>query len=222
MATLSIATAKKLVRKNLDELEPNGSVMYQDEYNDNQSLDDIIARNLPEAINAVHKAAPVQLLQGENVTLIYTPLPPNTMGGVCEFTTDGSVGQIMRVVACRAADSVITLTDYTPEASVEGQKQNNPYIRGTYDRPVLVRCQSSPSMWRYYSLKDTTENTTGVIAVFQAIYQKEYNETTPASSYFISSLLQQNIIDYLTALVMETYNDQRAQGFFTRANQFAA
>ena len=71
MVTLSPSTAIELVRKNLDELDPNGSVMYEDEngsadeYGDNASLDDIIRRNLPEAINAVHLTAPVAMLEGK-------------------------------------------------------------------------------------------------------------------------------------------------------------
>ena len=218
-ATLLVSTAVELVRKNLDELEPNGSVMYADEDNNNSSLDDIIERNLPEAINAVQKVAPVQLLEGEEANIIgYTrileghnrPLGIHTSGDT-----------ILRVVAFRVKDSEITLTDYTPEASVEGRKQLNEYTRGTYDKPVLVREQANLHDWIYYSLKDTTETVGNPVATFQVIYEKKYADTIPAEGYAISSLLRQNIIDYLTARVMETYSDQRAQAFFTRALQFA-
>ena len=58
MIALLTSDAVALVRKNMDELDPNSSMLYDtengsaQEYGDNQSLDDIVARNLPEAINA--------------------------------------------------------------------------------------------------------------------------------------------------------------------------
>lgn len=216
-ASLTISEAVELVRKNLDELEPNGSVMYEDEDNSNSSLDDIIARHLPEAINAVHKAAPVHLLEGKSASLAGVAVPDDE-SRVLTINTEGQAGVILRLVAFRAVDSEHVVSIATPEASVEGRKQLNPYIRGTYDNPVLVRCQSDKNKWMYYSLKDNTENGPSAVGVFQVIYEQKYNES--AESYDISPLLRQNIIDYLTALTMETYVDQRAQGFFTRANQF--
>ena len=69
MAQFTPEDAVMLVRRNLDELEPNGSIMYGTD-TDNESLDNIIKRHLPDAINAVHLAAPVNLLEGEEAVII--------------------------------------------------------------------------------------------------------------------------------------------------------
>lgn len=232
MDTLYAATAVTLVRKNLDELDPNGSIMYEDEngssvdYGDNASLDNIILRNLPEAINAVHRAAPVQLLEGN----------PYTDGELASVVVnaDGSLlialsatAHFLRLVAFQAADSNIVVTDVIGEATPEGRKQLNPTIRGRYDRPKLVQCQGRHTgpIFKYYSLNEHGLNFDDYqaqpsSAIDQLVFIKEYKYYDGTVSYDISRVLRQNIIDYLTGLVLETYNDQRAQIFFSKANNF--
>ena len=204
MTTITPAAAVVLVRKNLDELDPNGSVMYSGE--DNTSLDDIIKRMLPEAINMVHLAAPVQMLEGKQGTISN----PSVTDGVLSFSTNN----FLRLVSFKASDSDIVITDPIPEASPEGRKQLNPYIRGRYDRPRLVRLQAQDS-FKYYSLKAST-TAADAVSVFLVVEEQTYNN----EGYEISYRLRQNIIDCLTAKVMETYNDQRAQSFYQKANDF--
>lgn len=326
MHTLSANTAVMLVRRNLDELDPNGSVMYTDESTDNASLDNTIKRLLPDAINAVHLAAPVAVLEGESVEASEIS-DTSCEDGVLTFGLN--IGHLLRLVAFQAIDSDIVVTEVIPEASPEGRKQLNKYIRGRYDRPRLVRMQGVTThvlgdytpVFRYFSLQEgalpkiddfemgvyllkndiaafsyylggpdvgglegteqdceivtigTTEfwhipfDTPGyrggtitiggteyawgsldesertftffangiehytfqdildLLAVlfikrFLIIKEQTYNETTPATEYPISGLLRSNIIDYLTALVMETYGDQRFQLFSQRAMAF--
>ena len=245
MDTLSFSTARLLVRKNLEELDPNGSIMYNDEsgsadtYNDNGSLDDIIRRNLPEAINAIHKIAPVQLVEGEKHVF------PSDDNGCVQITEDGviviklqSSDSFLRLVEFQAKDSNIVVTDILPEASPEGRKQLNPYIRGKADRPRLVLTQNSFSapVLKYYSLTviapyvilpydgdvrwGTSQRWPLCLNRFSYVKKQLYNESSPASSYNISRALRENIIDYLTALVLETYSDQRAQAFYKKAAAF--
>jgi len=206
MTTITPAAAVVLVRKNLDELDPNGSVMYSGE--DNTSLDNIIKRMLPEAINMVHLAAPIQMLEGKQGTISN----PSVTDGVLSFSTNN----FLRLVSFKASDSDIVITDPIPEASPEGRKQLNPYIRGRYDRPRLVRLQAQDS-FRYYSLKEAT-TASDAVSVFLVVEEQTYN--ADAANYEISYRLRQNIIDCLTAKVMETYNDQRAQSFYQKANDF--
>lgn len=328
MDTLLTSSAVELVRKNLDELDPNASVMYTDENSDNASLDDIIKRNLPEAINAVHLAAPVSLLEGESVSasaLDQLYFEDGVFSFRCKET------KLLRLVAFQMADSPIVLTDIIPEASPEGRKQLNSYIRGTFDRPRLVRKQgittSYPS-FRYYCIADGTVpnvslsdkiyleqpnlsiltaweitypggSTSGTSAAEYTILGKPYfvipippeysgsaglsvtlnnsasysasivlpgpivgsfnnnsgidfhsmeelkgdwlasndietflvikrlsyvapTDLVPDPSYNISGLLRQNIIDYLTAVVMDTYADQRSQIYYQKASNYIA
>lgn len=220
MVTLSRSDAIALVRKNLDEVEPNGSSMYLDEGNDNLSLDDIISKNLPEAINAVNLAAPVQLLEGEGYNFSGTDTI-TIDDGILSFSL-GADSKYLRLVAFQAADSPIVLTDTIAEASPEGRKQLNPYIRGTYDRPRLVIQQGRHTgpVFKYYTLKGTSVYANPSDAIAQFLYAKEQLYAASTTEYTISRRLRQNIIDSLTALVLDTYGDQRAQTFYQKANSF--
>lgn len=218
MVTLSPSDAVTLVRKNLDELDPNGSVMYDpdDSHGDNASLDDIIRRMLPEAVNEVHLAAPTQLLEGKAVTVV----DPAISEGVLSFSL-GADSKYLRLVAFRAADSGIVVTDPLPEASPEGRKQLNKYIRGRYDRPRLVLLQGRHTgpAFKYYSMSDGYGGT-AADAIAQLSIVEEQFYSADATGYEISRRLRQNIIDALTAKVLETYSDQRAQAFYQKANNF--
>lgn len=230
MVTLTPATAITLVRKNLDEAGLNESVMYTDENNDNLSLDDLVRKNLPEAINITHLAAPVWLLEGIPYQFSATTRPEGEtcqilQGGILEFSPS-KASNFLRLVAFKAADSGIVVTDVLNEASPEGRKQLNPVIRGRYDRPRLVRLQGevSPPRFRYYTLRESSYNNgtnpAGLIDSFSFVREQAY--IPQASGYDISRLLRQNIIDQLTAMVLATYKDQTLQQYFQgRANSFA-
>lgn len=222
MVTLSTADAVSLVRKNLDEQDPNGSVMYDADngYGDNASLDDEIRRTLPEAINAVNLAAPVQLLEGKSVT---ASAPDISSEGVLSFSLpEGS--KFLRLVAFQASDSPIVVTDVLSEASPEGRKQLNRYIRGRYDRPriVLQQGRHTEPEFKYYTLRNggSSYAMAPAAAIAQLLVVQEQFYASDAAGYDISRRLRQNVIDCLTAKVMETYNDQRAQSYYQKANNF--
>lgn len=230
MTTLSTATAITLVRKNLDEAGLNESVMYTDENNDNLSLDDIIKKDLPEAINAIHKIAPIGLLEGVEYSFSSASKPEGeniviASDGVMTFSPSKS-SDFLRLVAFKAVDSPIVVTDAIPEASPEGRKQLNQYIRGRYDRPRIVRMQGNltPPQFKYYTLKQSTVSSTNrakdAVALFSFVREQFYSPS--ATGYDISRLLRQNIIDWLTGMVLETYSEQAAQqAFYAKAQAFA-
>lgn len=228
MITITPATAISLVRKNMDEAGLNESVMYTDEYNDNLSLDDIIRKSLPEAINAVHLLCPVTLLEGERYTFTTSGSRPEgeniyLAGNVLVFSPSVA-SQMLRLVAFRAVDSGIVVTDVIPEASPEGRKQLNPYVCGTYDRPRLVRAQgeTTPPLLKYYSLKGETvsrlANPASAISLFSFVREQFYDPVL--SGYNASRYLRQNIIDRLTAMVMEIYGMQSAGTYYERSTSF--
>lgn len=221
LQSLSLSDAVSLVRKNLDEVDPNGSVMYTDDDSDNSSLDDIIARNLPEAINAINLSAPVALLEGAVIEGSGMTDEANE-DGVLSFSI--SDGGFLRFVAFKATDSDIVVTDVLGEGTAEGRKQLNKWLRGQYDCPRLVllhkRDQNSGKIsFKYYSLKEGfKKEESSHIEYFEYIKELVYSEGT--AEYEIASRLRQNIIDCLTAMVMEIYSDQRAQYFFQKASNF--
>ena len=224
MATLAVETAVALVRKNLDEQDPNGSIMYDDQngssaaYGDNESLDSLIAKDLPEAVNAVHKIAPVNLLEGKDAVAGDYYTVASVADGVMSFVLKADTNYL-RLVAFRASDSDIVVSDVIPEASPEGRKQLNPHIRGRKDRPRLVQLQgrhTGPS-FKYYSC-----GSTATVAVLIFVQEQFYTPQVGSTevTYDISRRLRQNIIDYLTAQVMETYGDQRSQAYYQKALTF--
>lgn len=223
LQSISVSEAISAVRKNLDEIDPNDSVMYSDEGTDNLSVSDIISRNLPEAINAVCMAAPVTLLEGTELSFEGSTSVEVSSEGVVYFDLP-QTSRFMRLVAFQASDSPIVVTDVIPEASPEGRKQKNRHIRGTYDRPRLVQVQGvhSGPAFRYYSLKTASEyeeDPASAIRTFSYVEEQKFSPRAEGYSY--PRRLRQNIIDLLTASVMEIYNDQRAQVFIQKANNFA-
>jgi len=213
MKQLSVADAIAAVRKNLDEIGLNESIMYTEESTDNDSLDGTIRRTLPEAINLVNKTAPVTLLEG--VDYKSGPFEGATIDNgslVFSFTAD-----YLRLVAFQAADSPIVLTDVLDEASPEGRKQTNKFIRGTYDRPRLVGEQGARGTYtfRYYSLKDGAayqSNPVRAIRRFSFVKEQFYNDS--AASYPVPDALRQNILDELTALVLAIYGENDKANYF--------
>lgn len=210
MHTLSIADAVAAVRKNLDEQGLNESVMYGDENADNDSLDSIISKTLAEAVNDIHAAAPAYLLEGREIT---------------EFTTCGFDDRVLfftfdadclRVAAFQANDSDMVVTEVIPEASAEGRKQLNKWIRGTYDNPRLVQTQGETYLpsFRYYSLKDDTYKDDPKAAIRQLRIIDNLTWSEKDTEYKVSTDLRDSIIYQLTALVCRIYGKADAADYF--------
>lgn len=227
MIPLSVSEAIALVRKNLDELDPNGSAMYEpteigsaDEYGDNRSLDEIISRNLPEAINSVQLDAPIQLLEGVEHTFSEGDVTLSD-DGVLTITV-GDDSKFLRLVAFQASGSPVVVTDVIPEASPEGRKQLNKFIRGRFDRPrlVLVQGRHTGPVLKYYTLDNPEEFEDARDAVARFSYAEEQFYPGGEAGYSVSRRLRQNVIDRLTAIVLETYSDRRAEYFNSKSNTF--
>ncbi len=252
MLNLSPTDAVTLVRKNLEELDPNGSIMYNDDggsnsqYGDNASMDSLIKRNLPEAINAVHLSAPAQLLEGEQHVFSDPSDVVISLDGVMSISL-GENANLLRLVSFQAADCPIVVTDLLSEASAEGRKQLNTYIRGDVTRPriVLTHGTHDAPVLKYYTLSSvnnyvvTDDNDAhhgetlplvpetppenyqwSPAAISQLSYIKEQTFSEQAAGYPVSRMLRQNIIDYLTAMVLEVFGNQRAEYFYKKAQAY--
>lgn len=225
MTPITPADAIAAVRKNLDEQGLNESVMYNDENADNDSMDSIIAKTLPEAINEIHRIAPVYLLEGDSLVERNDNQGSESSSSQEDVSISGRVllfsvpDTCLRLVAFQAADSDIVVTDVIPEASAEGRKQLNPYIRGTYDNPRMVKVQGKggPMSFRYYSLKDNSfdNHPTDAISRLEVIYQAVYNDQEGAS-YQASTELVDSIMYQLTAMVLAIYGQAEMANYFTQ------
>ena len=216
MTEISVAEVIKGVRKNLDEIGLNESVMYNTEDTDNDSLDKTIKMTIAQAINEVHLAAPSYMLEGVSFRssgLDYSEFDD----GVLTFSFHEP---FLRLVAMKAMDSRIVITDLIPEASAQGREQLNRYVRGTYQRPVLVMAagRSAYPEFRYYSLKDGSfaDNPEGAIDRFEYIPKQTFSEG--ATEYLISPDLRMAVLDYLTGMVLAIFGEgDKAKYFFDKA-----
>lgn len=217
MVTITPSDAVAAVRKNLDEQEINASALYvsgSPDTTDNDSLDAIIKKTLPEAINAVHRNADHVLLEGVDATLTGVTIASN----IVSFSV---TEKILRLVAFQAVDSNVVVGDYTPQYSAEGRKQNNQYVRGTYDDPVLVKLEGINS-FRYYTIKSETattyaENPAGAIEKCKIVPEVTY--AAAAVSYNVSTLLRETVLLHLTGMVLSIYGESdKAKYFFDKAS----
>ena len=209
MITLSRNEAIAAVRKNFDEQELNPSSMYG-ESTDNAEFEGIIDKTIPEAINAVNSAAPVNMLEGD----ITSMTSPQISDGVVSFSV---YAKALRLVYFQASDSPVVLTEFVPVASAEARKQSNPFVRGTFDNPVLV--QVTPTTFKYYTVKSTTEDTDDFRVSFLKICEhKDIPSGATDVTYDGVPILKQAIIYQLTGMVLAIYGESdKAQYFFNLA-----
>ena len=206
-----------LVRKNLDEQRVNDSDMLDVDDLDSNEFEEILEKNLPEAINSVHTAAPVTILDGE--TLDADEISGASISaGVLSF---GTRQEMLRLIAFKASDSPYVVCDPVPEYSAEGRMQLNPYTRGTSDRPRLVLLQGKVedylSSFRYYSIEHSFAAPEQAIERFEYIPMYHYKKDGP-DSYRVAENVIENVINYLTAIMLATYNSSdKAAYFFTKA-----
>lgn len=217
MVTITPSDAVTLVRKNLDEQEINASAMYASgtpDNTDNDTLDQIIRKTLPEAVNAVHRSAPHALLEGEDATLTGVTISNN----VVSFTASAPM---LRLVAFKAIDSPVVLGDWVPEYSAEARKQDNAYIRGTYDAPVLVKVEGEDS-FRYYTILPATATSyaaSPATVISKCKFVPEQTYSALAASYKVSALLRDAAILHLTGMVLSIYGEtEKAKYFFDKAS----
>ena len=213
MITILKRDAVAAVRKNLDEEGLNESLMYNDENADNDSVDSIIEATLPEAINEIHRTAPVTMLEGDTATSY----------GECSVDGEGVLSfvvnapRFLRLVAFQAVDSDIVITEVVPEATAEGRKQLNRYVRGTYDNPRLVQLQgkSYPAAFRYYTMKKVGHYPNKPrAAIRQLRFVEELTRDNMVAGYKASPELVGSIIDKLTAMVLSIYGQGEAANYF--------
>ena len=216
MYQLSLSEAQLLVRRNFDEQMENDSNMLGVD-SDSEQFDSLLAKMLPDAINAVHANAPIQLLEGKFLD-VQTLGNIKVVGDVLYF---GIRGSFLRMVAFKADMSPV-ISDVVPEYSAEGRMQLNPYTKGTYDRPKLVlvqgREQSNETSFRYYSLYKNYSNEDAFKAIERCEYIQRYRYDESTVSYGVAENVVENVIDYLTAQMMLTYNEaDKATFYFNKA-----
>lgn len=211
MEALSVTYAIGHVRRSLDELETNASAMLGQEM-DGASIDVICAACLPEAVEYVHRNAPLALLDG-------IAAEPDDMevldGGVyLEIRMKRKMERLL-YVRCSGSGNVVTTA--VQEDSPEGRMQLNPYTRGTYDSPVLVRMASGEGLkpvFRYYSPR-----TQGNDMELHLGYIPHQDKGLPV--YMVSGRAVNAVLDRLVGLVLYSFSEaDKAAIYFSKADKW--
>lgn len=199
-----LSDAISFVRARLDEIAFNQDDMIS-AAQDDRNLDTTVERLLPEAAEVVFLSAPAHLLEAET-----TETKQNQYGAVNIVPA----GDFLRLVYVKASDSDIYVSNAVPFNSPEARMQEDKYTRGTPDAPVLVQgpSDSGDTDFRYYTMTSHGSIKLAYIKMPQIA----------SGTIFCPRLLTEAVLNELTAKILETYNDQRAQLFHQKATTYLA
>lgn len=212
MYPLTVSEAILLVRKNYDEIASDDSDMTDIiDDKDSNEFEDVLAKTLPEAINAVHALADVTTLDGE---VLPEDATVSFEGDCLKIEIPGS---FLRMVAFKEKNSLLTICDTVDEYSAEGRMQLNPYTRGTADHPRMVLMQTKKddkTVLKYYSVE--RKETSPASNIERLEYIKRYKHGS--TSYNVADDHVTTVIDHLTGMMCSIYGDvNKAQYFFQKA-----
>lgn len=216
MVTITRDAVIAAVRKNLDEQGLNPSAMYG-QSQDSQELDSIIYNTLPEALEYIHLVAPIDMVDGEELNESSTALAFSVTNKVLDINFTGSKAvKVARLLSFKCGSSDL-LTEAYFEDSAIGRKQKNKYVQGKPDEPVLVLMGDSEGLYPHYKYYTTEDGVSEANVSFSLRYYAK-PEADAEGSYKCSSKLENQVIYYLTGLVLSIFNEkEKATHFFALA-----
>lgn len=221
---LYLSDAIEFVRARMDELSFNNDDMISPA-DDDRNFDTTVEKLLPEAAEFVDRAAPASLLEPEK--MIYVSSVGASADGIesSELMEDGSIkikisldSGFLRAVSFICSDSELYVTGTIAFDSPEARMQTNPYVRGTYDAPVLIeRKEPGKVILTYYSVKDTAD-----VPGF-TLYKIDKPSYADDKSIFCPDSLGPAVLNRLTGMVLDTYREnQLAQTFYQKSLSYIA
>lgn len=219
---LALNDAIRQVRTRLDELSAEETDMMLSSADD-RNLETTIEELMPEAIKSVHLSAPLSLLRGITIdnkehTLEGIVIKQDAADrSVLVLDFRGTSAEILRLISANIMNNKVTVFEAYSEDSILGKMQQNKYLRGTPTHPFIIETSESEGyspVYRYYSLptNNNLEDITYKLTYFPA------PEKSADNKYFISDKLYLSVVNYLTGLVLQTYEKtELAQIYFTRA-----
>lgn len=214
---LSATVALEFVKKSIDEFTSiaEGSMMTS---SDSPALEKMVDEAMEEAVVRVHENADPRYLDGVTETVTGTPYTP--VGATAQNTIlkVSLTKDVIRVLSIQNDNSPILVTEFIPEGSAEARKQENEYIRGTYDDPRVVQRRKSGAggykpEFIYYSISDPGNKN----------FTVEYIPYPDAADdeYSICPRLKSAVLNEVTAIVLEGLGEvERAQIHRARYAQY--
>lgn len=201
---MQVSSAIAFVRARMDEIAFEQGDMIP-VAQDDRNLDNTIGQLLPEAVQVVVLASPAHLLESDSV---------ETQSAIASGPVDMSVDDdFLRMVYMKASDSDVFVTNPVPFNSPEARMQANPYTKGTPDAPVVVLTPlNAGAKFTYYSLGEAGSVELAYISKPEIV----------SHAIFCPVRLEEAVLNELTAMVLETYNDQRSQLFHQKVTAYLA
>lgn len=182
-------------------------MMLTDQVVDDFQFEAIVTASIPEAVNTIHLLAPSNRLEGnDDVEKCEVERHHN----VLEITP--SKDDFLRLVRLYVRGANHPVFDVLPEESAEAMAQRNPYTCGTRMSPRVVQKNGNTSQptLLYYSVESLNDE----LKAFVYVPRLE----SVGTSFEVSSSLELEILNYLTAMVMNIYNEhEKAKVFYDRA-----
>lgn len=215
---LSATVALEFVKKSIDEFTSiaEGSMMTS---SDSPALEKMVDEAMEEAVVRVHENADPRYLDGVTETVTGTPYTPVGASAQNTILKVSLTKDVIRVLSIQNDSSPILVTEFIPEGSAEARKQENQYIRGTYDDPRVVQRRKSGAdgykpEFIYYSISETDSSKDFTV---------EYIPYPDAADqdYSICPRLKSAVLNEVTAIVLEGLGEvERAQIHRARYAQY--
>lgn len=212
--TIGLHEMRMSVRKRMDELRPN-EAGFECVDADSIDLDRVIDGCLVEAVSYVHANAPAHRIGNDSLLLASSLVSCKEGSDVVEIR----IPNLLRFVSLKSKDSDIVVTGWHEEGETVARMQGNPYVKGTFQRPVLVRLSSASghgeAALKYFSLKEPVSDKKEGDMPFEFVRYLPMPEIDKAGDCIeICPLLKEAVFNYLTGLVLNIYGDGRAENFF--------
>lgn len=197
MLRLPVSRIIDLVRRNMDEIEGHETQMAGADYDDKQGISVIVTKCIPEAIRQVHLSADLSLLEGKEAKTE-------------DYTVEGDEISmdvpVLRLVSFKAKESPFVVNEAFSEGSPIGRMQQDRYVKGTYDAPVLIQksLNNGPGkpVYVYHSFKDENDAVESISYIPEPMPDETYYEISPK--------LQDALIEALSAKVMSIIYGKQA------------
>lgn len=201
------------VRSAIDELTVSDSE-FQQQTSDEKNLNAIIIDKIPYALIYIIENAPEEKLDSDMVTALDVSSATGvTAGGMVSVKLPDDVLRLMSARLKSWSLSPVPVTEYSQEYLM----QQDPYAKGSWDRPVsAVRYKGTDRYLELYSAKDASD-TPEVSYIKKPTVADTSSEETDIK---VPSRLEGAFIYQVAALTMVAFREEVAQQLFGIAQNY--
>lgn len=189
------------IRAKIDEVSTGSEILVDVSFGEGKNIDILIENILDESALEVLSIAPVHKLSLSVISTDGTGIDNNS--GEIKLNSD-----YLRFVSLKMGDFTRAITQLVPEGSPIEKRQNNPYYRGTVDRPIgVLVVRNDGNYVRYYGVNNNHSSA-------KLMYiKKDIAENVPASCQQALCWL---CASKILAIMGDVNGAKAAESFFTQ------